>query len=99
MSVLEEKSSFKVLGLSFSSKLDSNSYVVCTAKTASKKIVALIRFIEFLSPEVALYLYMGGHVWEVVPSCYLDMLDEIKKRICCTACPKLAAFFELLAHR
>ena len=56
-SVLEEKSSFKMLGLLFSSKLDWVSYVISTAKTASKKIGALICSMKFLSPEVALYLY------------------------------------------
>ena len=53
-SVLEEKSSFKMLGLTFSSKLDLGSYIISIAKTASKKIGALIRFMKFLSPEVAL---------------------------------------------
>ena len=33
-SVLEEKSSFKMLGLSFSSKLDLGSYIISIAKTA-----------------------------------------------------------------
>ena len=33
-SVLEEKSSFKMLGLSFSSKLDWSSYIISIAKTA-----------------------------------------------------------------
>ena len=56
-SVLEEKTYFKILGLTFSSKLDLGSYIVSIAKTASKKIGALIRSIKFLSPEVALYLY------------------------------------------
>ena len=56
-SVLEEKSSFKMLGLTFSSKLDFRSYIIPIAKTASKKIGALIRSMKFLSPEVALYLY------------------------------------------
>ena len=56
-SVLEEKSSFKMLGLTFSSKLDCGSYIISIAKTASKKIGALIRSMKFLSPEVALYLY------------------------------------------
>ena len=42
--VLEGKSSFKILGLSFSSKLDWSSYIISTAKTASKKIGALIRY-------------------------------------------------------
>ena len=56
-SVLEEKSSFKMLGLTFSSKLDWGSYITSIAKTASKKIGALIRSMKFLSLEVALYLY------------------------------------------
>ena len=56
-SVLEEKTSFKMLRLTFSSKLDWVSYIVSIAKTASKKIGALIRCMKFLSPEVALYLY------------------------------------------
>ena len=55
-SVLEEKSSFKMLGLTFFSKLDWGSYIACVAKTASKKIGALIRSMKFLSPEVALNL-------------------------------------------
>ena len=52
--VLEEKSSFKMLGLTFSSKLDWGSYIISIAKTASKKIGALIRSMNFLSPEIAL---------------------------------------------
>ena len=56
-SILEEKSSFKMLGLTFSSKLDWGSYIISIAKTASKKIGALIRSMKFLSPEVALDLY------------------------------------------
>ena len=46
-SVLEEKSSFKMLGLTFSSKLDWGSYIISIAKTASKKIGALIRSMKF----------------------------------------------------
>ena len=37
-SVLEEKSSFKLLGLTFSSKSDWSSYIISIDKTASKKI-------------------------------------------------------------
>ena len=51
-SVLEEKSSFKMLGLTFSSKLDWGSYIISIAKTASKKIGALILSMKFLSSEV-----------------------------------------------
>ena len=56
-SILEEKSSFKMLGLTFSSKLDWGSYIISIVKTASKKIGALIRSMKFLSPEVSLHIY------------------------------------------
>ena len=45
-SVLEEISSFKMLGVTFSSKLDWSSYIISIAKTASKKIGALIRSVR-----------------------------------------------------
>ena len=53
--LLVGKSYFKMLGLTFSSKLDWVSYIISIAKTASKKIGALIRSMKFLSPEAALY--------------------------------------------
>ena len=55
-SVLEGKSSFKMLGLTFSSKLDWGSYIASIAKTTSNKIGALIRSMKFFSPEAALHL-------------------------------------------
>ena len=73
--ILEEKTSFKMLRLTFSSKLDWGSYIVSIAKTDSKKIGALILSMKFLSPEVALYLYKSTirpcmeyccHVWAVL---------------------------------
>ena len=107
-SVLEEKSSFKMLGLTFSSKLDWDSYIISITKTASKKIGgALIRSINFFSPEVALYLCKSTmrpyveyccHVWTSAPSCYLELLDKLQKQICRTVGPSLAAFLEPLAH-
>ena len=36
-SILEEKSSFKMLGLTFSSNLDCGSYIISIAKTTSRK--------------------------------------------------------------
>ena len=107
-SVLEEKSSFKMLGLTLSSKLDCGSYIISIAKTASKKIGALIRSMKFLSPEVALYLYKSTirpcmeyccHIWAGAPSCYLELLDKLQKRICRIVGPSLAASLEPLAHR
>ena len=46
-SVLEEKSSFKILGLTFSSKLNWGSSITSITKTASKNIGALICSISF----------------------------------------------------
>ena len=107
-SVLEEKSSFKILELTFSSKLDWSSYIISIAKTASKKIGALIRSMKFLSPKVALYLYKSTiclcmehccHVWAGASSFYLGLLDKLPKRICRTVGPSLAGCLEPLARR
>ena len=62
---------------------------------------------KFLSSEVALYLYKSTirpcmeyccHVWAGAPSCYLDLLDKLQKRICRIVGPSLAASLEPLAH-
>ena len=107
-SVLEEKTSFKMLVLTFSSKLDWGSYIVSVAKTASKKIGALILSMKFLSPEVALYLYKSimwpcmeycCHILAGAAICYLELLDELQKQMCRTVGPSLAASLEPVAHR
>ena len=76
-SALEEKSFFKMLGLCFSSKLDWGCYIISIVKTASK----IICYLNFLSREVAHYLYKSTlqpcmefccHVWGGTPSCYLE---------------------------
>ena len=73
-----------MLCLTFSFKLDWGSYIISIAKTASKKIGALIRSLKFLSPEIALYLYKFTlrscmeyrcHVW--AGTYYLDLLDKL----------------------
>ena len=80
-SVLEGKSSFKTLDLTFSSKLHLGSYIISITTTASKKIGALMKI---LSPDIALYLFKSTigicmkyccHVWVGAPSCYLELLD------------------------
>ena len=107
-SAFDEKSSLKMLGLAFSSKLDWGSYIISIAKTASKKIGALIRFIKFHSPEVAIFLYKSTtppcmeycfHVRAGAPNCHLELLDKLQKRICRSVGPLLAASLEPLAHR
>ena len=105
---VEEKSSFKMLRLSFCFKLDWGFYVFSIAKTASKKIGAFILFMKFFSPEVALYLYKSTlrscredcfHIWTGAPSCYLDMQDKLQKWVCRTLGTVLASSLELLRHR
>ena len=100
-SSLEEKPSFKMLALSFFSKLDWGSYIISIKKTASKKIGCLICSMKFFSEE-ALYLYKSTirpgikyccHVCTGTPSCYLD---KLQKRICTTAAPWLTASLEPL---
>ena len=51
---LDEKASFMMLGLSFSSSLDFSLYIISTDKTASTKLGALIHFTKFLSSVVTL---------------------------------------------
>ena len=69
--------------------------------------MSLDSFYKFLSTEIALYLYKSTirpcmkyccHVWAGAPSCYLDLLDKLQKRICRTVGPSLAASLEALAH-
>ena len=71
-SVLEEKSSFKMLGLNW------GSFIISITETASKKIGALIHSMKFHSPKVVLYLYKSTiwpcmeyccDVWAGAPSC------------------------------
>ena len=91
----------------FSSKLDWGSDIISIAKTASKKIGALIRSVKFLSPEAALYLYESTicpcmeyycHVWAGASSCYLELLDKLPKQICWTVGPSLAASLQTMAN-
>ena len=108
MGLFLRKIIFKMLGLTFSSKLDWGSYIISIAKTASKKIVALIRSMKFLSPEVALCLSKSTirpcmeyccHVWAGAPSFYFELLDKLQKRICRNVGPSLAVSLDPLAHR
>ena len=107
-STIQEKSTFKMLRLTYFSKLGWGSYIISIAKTASKKIGALIRSMKFLSPEVALYLYKSSicpcmeyccHTLAGAPSCYLDLLDKLQKQICRIVSRSLASSLEPLAHR
>ena len=106
-SVLDEKCSFEMLGLTFFSNLHWGTYIISIAKTASKKIGAVICSMKLLSPEVALHLYKSTiqscmeyfcHVWASGPSCYLELLDKLQKQICRTDGPSLSSSLEPLDH-
>ena len=97
-----------MLGSTFSSKLDWGSYIIFIAKTVSRNIGALIHSMKFLSSKVALYLYKSTilpcleyycHVWAGAPSCYMELLDKLQKRVFRTVGPSLAPSLEPLAHR
>ena len=97
-----------MLWLNFSSKLDWGSCIISIAKTACKKIGALICSMKLPSPEVALFTYKSTirpcmeyccHIWAWACSCYFKMLDKVQKRICRTVGPSFAAFLEPLVHR
>ena len=75
-SVLEEKSSLKMLVLTFSSKFDWGSYLISIAKTVPKKIGALIHSMKFLSLEL-LCISINlpySHVWNTVAMSGLVLL-------------------------
>ena len=107
-SVLEENPSFKMLRLTFSSKMDSGSYIFSIAKTDSQKIGALIRSVKFLSPDVVPYLYESTkrscmkyrcHVCAGAPSRYLQLLDKLQKRMNRAVGPSLTDSLEPLSYR
>ena len=64
---------------------------------------------KFVSCEVALYLHKSTarlpymeycfHVWTGVPNCYLELLENLQKRICRIVSPLLAASLKPLAYR
>ena len=63
--ILVGKSYFKMLELTFSSELGFCSYIISIAKTASKKIGALICSIKFFSRDCFVCLPCG-HAWNSV---------------------------------
>ena len=97
----------QTLGLTFSSKLDWDPYIISIDKTDSNKIGTLICSMKFLSPEVALCLYKSTirpcmeyccHVWGCAPICYFKFLDKLQKWIYMTVGPSLAACPEPMTH-
>ena len=74
----------------------------------TQKSGPLIGSKKFLFPEAALYLckpiirpYLKycRNAWASAPSCYLDMLDKLQKRIYRFFGPSFSVSLETLAHR
>ena len=93
-----------MLGLTFSSKLDWGCYIISIAKKMEPWFVLWSFFLlRLLCSSINLPYAMHGillsDVWAGAPSCYLELLDKLQKRICRTVGPSLAASLEPLAHR
>ena len=106
-SVLQKKSQLKLLGLTFSSKLDWGSYIISFAKTPSKKIGVLVCSMKFLSLDVAPYLHKSTihpclecccHIWAGAPSFYFELLGKLQKLLCGNFGPSLVTSPEPLDH-
>ena len=54
---------------------------------------------KFPSPEVRPCMEHCCDIWAGAPSCYLELLGKLQKRVCRTVCPSLAVSLEPLAHR
>ena len=105
-SAYEEKSSFKMLGLTFSSKLDWRSFIISIAKTSSKKIGAskFVLLIFFLLRLLCISINLPyANVWNtvfisgLVP--LIATLASYKNKYLRAVGPSLAASLEPLAHR
>ena len=94
-SVLEEKPSFKMLGLTFSSKLDWGSYIIFIVLWS----FFLQRFLCISANPPLPCMEYCCHVWAVARSWYLELLEKLQKRICRTVGPSLAGSLEPLPHR
>ena len=85
-SALEEKSYFKILGLTLSSTLDWGSYIISEV------------CISINLPYVTHGILLSRLGW-CSYICYLELLDKLQKRICRNVGPSLATSLEPLARR
>ena len=99
MSVLEEKSSFKMLGLTFSSKWGWGSNP--PGKLELWFVLWNFSLLRLLCIKINLSYFhaWNSDVWAGAPSYYLELLDKLQKRIYRVAGLLLATSLELLAHR
>ena len=99
------KWSFKMLGLTFSSKLDCTLTLSLLLKLPPRKLEPwFVLWSFFLLRLLSISVNLPyGHAWNTVvisgaPSCYLELIDKLQKWVCRTVSPSLAAFRKPLAH-
>ena len=76
------------LGLTFSSKLNSGSYIICCLNYFQENrgldLFYQVSFSWGCSDKSTMCSCMEHccHVWAGAPSCYLELLDKLQKQIC-----------------
>ena len=106
---LEESDSLRLLGITFTPKLDWKSYVQSIAKQASQRVGSLFRSQRYLTKDALLYLYKTSirpcmeycsHLWSGAPKAgCLDLLDRVQKRMLNLIGVDLAHRLDPLSHR
>ena len=103
-SVLEDKSSFKMLGLTFSSK--ESVILSLLVKLPPRKLepwfilwsLFLLRLLCIYKSTIWPCIEYCWHFWAAAHSCVLELLDKLQKWICRTVGRSLAASLEPLAQ-
>ena len=90
-----------MLGLIFSYGIDWGSYNISVAKLPPRKLEPSFYEVSFSWRSSVFWPCMEYccHVWAGVPSCWVELLDKLHKRICRTVGPSFAASLELIVHR
>ena len=106
---LEESDSLRLLGITFTPKLDWKPYVQSIAKQASQRVGSLFRSQRYLTKDALLYLYKASirpcmeycsHLWSGSPKAgCLDLLDRVQKRMLNLIGVDLAHRLDPLSHR
>ena len=108
VSVLEEKSFFNMLRLTFSFKLDWALTLSLLLKLPPRKLKLelwfvlwnffLLRLLCIYKSTIQPFMEYCYQVWAGAPNCHLELLDKLQKQICRIVGPWLAASPEPLTH-
>ena len=108
VSVLEEKSFFNMLRLTFSFKLDWALTLSLLLKLPPRKLklelwfvlwnFCLLRLLCIYKSTIQPFMEYCYQVWAGAPNCHLELLDKLQKQICRIVGPWLAASPEPLTH-